>query len=187
MRFKFIRKAVSMSLVNSLLNKPVDMAQLQKTAQTTMQKKSASGSVVSNLFVDQQTDHSEYLQARRESMVAVDSLLASKKGALTSLIGTQVLATDPNSPDGKASSATLRNRVNAMYTNRKNKKIHKNNDASVEKRNKAEAVQDAVEAALETISEAVSATSTPSVPSVPVSEPVAVKAQSAPVKISIRV
>lgn len=169
-----------MALINSLLQKSVEVTQLQQPIRA-VRKKTAAPSVVSNLFVDQQTDHSEYIRAKMNAIVSVEALLADKRAAESSLIGTQALATDPSSPDGKASEAAIRNRVATMYSNQRDKKIRKDNDAIDKKENKAEQVQEAVEVALSNVSKSVPLSSAPE------RARSTVNAQKAPVKISIRV
>lgn len=169
-----------MSLINSLSQKNVEVTQLQRPIRA-VQKKTTAPSVVSNLFVGQQTDHSEYIRAKMDAMVSIDALLGDKRAAESSLIGTQALATDSTSPDGKASSAALKNRVDTMYLNQRDKKIRHNNDASVKKENKADQVQEAVEVALANVSKSAPLLSAPE------RGRIAVKVQKAPAKISIRV
>ncbi|MEZ6853291.1 hypothetical protein [Halodesulfovibrio aestuarii] len=92
-----------MPLIDSLLSKPVEMTQLQKTVQTTMQKKSASGSVVSNLFVNQQTDHSKYIRAALESSRAVQNALDNKMNTMTSLLQAQMSFEESSQAENNAS------------------------------------------------------------------------------------
>ncbi|KAF1075168.1 hypothetical protein [Halodesulfovibrio sp. MK-HDV] len=116
-----------------------------------------------------------------KAIVAIEVLLGNKRAAESSLIGTEALTIDTNSPDGKASEAAVRNRVATIYSNQRDKKIRQDNDETVKKENKAEQVQEAVEVVLANISKAVP------LPSAPEGGRSAVKVQKAPAKISIRV
>lgn len=76
-----------MSLVNSLLKKPVEVTELQQKAQKIRKKVDVN---VSNLFTGQQTDHSRYVRATVKSAEAVRSAMDNKMNAMTSLLQAQI-------------------------------------------------------------------------------------------------
>ncbi|KAF1075169.1 hypothetical protein [Halodesulfovibrio sp. MK-HDV] len=174
-----------MSLINSLLSKPVEMTQLQKTAQA-MQKKSASG--VSNLFVNQQTDHSRYIRATIESSRAVHEAFDNRKATVMSVLQMQMDYEASHQVGDLDLSYSRRTRVakraTLLYDLEQTKKVHSDNDSTTEKeRTKARAAEasEAVETVL------ADATRSVPVPSAPERGRCAVKVQKAPAKISIRV
>ena len=173
-----------MSLVNSLLNKSVEITQLQKTAQG-MQKKSSSG--VSNLFVNQQTDHSRYIRATIESSRAVHKALDNKMMSMISLLQVQMNYEKSNQVGELDLSYSRRARIGArasqMFTLEQNKEVHRGNDAATEKeRIKARAaVSESVESVLGNVTQSVPVSSAPE------SVRSTVKVQKASAKISIRV
>ena len=129
-----------MSLVNSLLSKPVEMTQLQKTAQA-MQKKSASG--VSNLFVNQQSDHSKYIRSTIESSRAVHKALDDKMSSMTSLLQAQMNFEESGQAENSASyhgpldlSYSRRARIGAragtLLNLDQSKEVQRSNDAANE-------------------------------------------------------
>ncbi|KAF1075170.1 hypothetical protein [Halodesulfovibrio sp. MK-HDV] len=135
-----------MSLVNSLLSKPVDMTQLQKTAQA-MQKKSAGG--VSNLFVNQQTDHSKYIRASIESSRAVHKALDNKMSSMTSLLQAQMSFEESGQAENSASyhgpldlSYSRRARIGAragqLLNRDQSKEVRRSNDAVTDRDRAAE-------------------------------------------------
>ena len=129
-----------MSLVNSLLNKPVEVTELQQKAQKIQKKADVN---VSNLFTGQQTDHSRYIRAAVKSAEAVRSALDNKMSAMTSLLRAQIsyedqLAEDRASPAGEIDfSYSQRARIGARAGTwlgfDKDDQLRHNNDASVKK------------------------------------------------------
>ncbi len=137
-----------MSLVNSLLSKPVEMTQLQKTAQS-MQKKPAG---VSNLFVNQQTDHSRYIRVTIESSRAVHKALDDKMSSMTSLLQAQMNFEESSQADNSASyhgpldlSYSRRARIGAragrLLNLDQSKEVRRSNDAVAESDRAAESPQ----------------------------------------------
>ena len=61
-----------------------------KTPEHTVQKKSASTSKLSGLFVDQQTDHSQYVRASLASSQASQKAMNNKLTTMTSLLQVQI-------------------------------------------------------------------------------------------------
>lgn len=89
-----------MSLVNSLLNKPVEVTELQQKAQKIQKNADVN---VSNLFTGRQTDHSRYVRATVKSAEAVRSAMDNKMNAMTSLLQAQINYEEGSQAENNAS------------------------------------------------------------------------------------
>lgn len=124
-----------MSLVSSLLCKPKEMPQLQQVAQA-VQKKSSGETSVSNLFVNQQTDHSRYIRAAIKSSEAIRSAMDNKMGSMTSLLQAQMDYEENNHMGKLDLSYSRRARIGArsgqLVMLEQNSKVHEGNDTTSE-------------------------------------------------------
>lgn len=144
-----------MSLINSLSQKPVEVTHLQRPIRAA-QKKTTAPSVVSNLFVNQQTDHSRYIRASIESSRAVHRALDNKMMSMTSLLQAQMNFEESSQADNSASyhgpldlSYSRRARIGAragrLLNLDQSKEVRRSNDAASESDRAAEGSQHSTE------------------------------------------
>ena len=146
-----------MSLINSLSQKNVEVTQLQRPIRA-VQKKTTAPSVVSNLFVGQQTDHSRYIRATIESSRAVHKTLDDKTSSMTSLLQAQMNFEESSQADNSASyhgpldlSYSRRARIGAragrLLNLDQSKEVRRSNDAVAESDRAAKSPQHSTEGA----------------------------------------
>lgn len=178
-----------MSMKIQLPVKTVEQMQLQKTAKA-MREKSQQPVSMSNLFVNQQTDHSQYIRANIQSAKAVHEALDNKMNTVTSLLQAQIDYEANNQPENNAlylgpldfsysRRARIGARAGVYFTLEQNKEVQRGNDAVVAKENRAERAQERKESVQTQVERPVRVASIPKHRSV-------AKASAAP-RISIRV
>lgn len=129
-----------MSLVNSLLKKPLEVTELQQRAQKIQKKADVN---VSNLFTGQQTDHSRYIRATVKSAEAVRSAMDNKMSTMTSLLQAQ-MDYESNLSDERASSngkldfsysqrARIGARAGRLLAFDQHRQLQRDSDASAER------------------------------------------------------
>ncbi|OBQ57500.1 hypothetical protein [Halodesulfovibrio spirochaetisodalis] len=165
-----------MVAISSLMNKTMDVTQLQKATKA-MQKKVEKQVSVSNLFTNKQTDHSDYIRAANKGANAARQTYESKSSSMISLLQAQMNNESNDGPLDFSYSrrARIGARASQLLRTDMNSTIHRNNDEA---------------AAQESTAVRSRATGASELPRpVPVAR-VSVNprvARSAPVKISIRV
>ncbi|OBQ57501.1 hypothetical protein [Halodesulfovibrio spirochaetisodalis] len=137
-----------MVAITEVMNKTMEMAQLQKAAKA-MREKAASVVSMSNLFVNQQTDHSDYIRASIQSSKAVHEAMDNKMNTMTSLLQAQIAYESNNQAENKASyhgpldlSYSRRARIGAragvLLQNEQSSAVQRSSDAVTERDNATE-------------------------------------------------